>query len=304
MTESVISDRFKQGLVWNDITIGNDVYVISVTWRNDTVHVFLTNLIELWMETLTNENILDRCRELNPLLDVEVLDYRNVVTNILSNMSKYIVEASIEQIKLRAHVNGGSMKFALHLSKGTPKNFWEIITKPLCISSMEIIRQHKILLDLIKRKDEEIAEYKAEGAELIRKNIETEIFKEECLKTNIFIPNIVKCTNTFQAMVNFYNTLNLSEDNEGTTKSTSIIKDDKMEQSTIVSSESDRAGGSKEGTNKDSRIKTKLESLSSKDKSKMKHTINEENSVNKARLTYMLPKRTKKPKKGLNDFLL
>lgn len=83
-------------------------------------------------------------------------------------MSEYIVEASIEHIKLRAQINGGSIKFSVNLVKGTAQDFWEIITKPLYISSMEIIRQHKFLLDLIKKKDEEIAEYKAEGAELIR----------------------------------------------------------------------------------------------------------------------------------------
>lgn len=99
---------------------------------------------------------------------MNAFNYKEVVANILNNISKYIVEASVEQIKLRAQVEGGSMKFAVYLSKGTNQDFWETITKPLCISSMEIIRQHKVLLDLIKRKDEEIAEYKAEGAELIR----------------------------------------------------------------------------------------------------------------------------------------
>lgn len=83
-------------------------------------------------------------------------------------MSQHIVEASIEEIKLHAQLEGGLMKFSLNLTKGTCRHFAEVIMKPLCISSMEIIRRNKILLDLIKRKDEEIAEYKAEGAELIR----------------------------------------------------------------------------------------------------------------------------------------
>ncbi|OAD55866.1 hypothetical protein WN48_04249, partial [Eufriesea mexicana] len=131
--------------------------------------------------------------KLNPLLCVEALDY-NDIFKIFDNMSKCIVEASIEQIKLRIEIEGGSMKFAINFIKGTSQDFWEIITKPLCISSMEIIRQHKFLLDLMKKKDEEIGEYKAEGAELIR---------------TIPTPNIVDCTNAFQRMVDFYNELNL-----------------------------------------------------------------------------------------------
>lgn len=48
--------------MWNNIKINNDTYMISITYKNDTIKVFLTNLIEIWIETLTKEIILDRCR--------------------------------------------------------------------------------------------------------------------------------------------------------------------------------------------------------------------------------------------------
>lgn len=83
-------------------------------------------------------------------------------------MSKYIINATVEHIELQVPVERCLMKFELNLTKGTSEDFWNFITKPLCISSMEIIRQHKFLLDLMRRKDKEIAEYKAEGAKLIR----------------------------------------------------------------------------------------------------------------------------------------
>ncbi|XP_076632654.1 non-homologous end-joining factor 1 isoform X1 [Colletes latitarsis] len=299
MAENTIFDRYKQGIIWNDVKIGNDLYMISITRRNDTTKVFLTNLIEIWMETLTNEIILTRCRELNPLLNVDAFNYEEVVANILSNILEYIVEASVEQIKLRAQIEEGSMKFALYLSKGTPYDFWEIITKPLCVSSMEIIRQHKILLDLVKRKDEEIAEYKAEGAELIRKNIETETFKEEDLKTNIFISNIGKCTSAFQAMMKFYNTLNLNDTSKDSTEfASSTSKNDKMEQC-----KDNRVDGSKEVANGDIHIQKKLETVKSKCKTQKKCTINEKVTSPKIR-TRMIHKPIKKLKKGLNDFIL
>lgn len=58
----MISDECKQCCTWNDIKIKNDTYMVSVTQKDDTIKVFLTNLIEIWMDTLTKEIILDRCR--------------------------------------------------------------------------------------------------------------------------------------------------------------------------------------------------------------------------------------------------
>lgn len=54
--------------MWNSIKINNDTYMISIIHKNDTIKVFLTNLIEIWIETLTKEIILDRCRVINKVL--------------------------------------------------------------------------------------------------------------------------------------------------------------------------------------------------------------------------------------------
>lgn len=61
----MIPGPHNQGIVWNDIKIGHDFYMISVTRRDEVVEVFLTNLTEIWMETLTTEIILDKCRVIN-----------------------------------------------------------------------------------------------------------------------------------------------------------------------------------------------------------------------------------------------
>lgn len=88
--------------------------------------------------------------------------------DMLNDIPKHVVEATVCQIKLQKDMNLVKLKFSLDFVKGTPLQFWENITMPLCLSSKEIVRQHEILLDLVKKKDEEIAEYKAGGAELIR----------------------------------------------------------------------------------------------------------------------------------------
>lgn len=105
---------------------------------------------------------------MNPLLSLEAFDWEQVVMDMLNDIPKHAIEASVHQIKLLKTKDFVKLKFSLDFIKGTPQQFWENVTMPLFLSSMELYRQHEILLDLVKRKDEEIAEYKAEGAELIR----------------------------------------------------------------------------------------------------------------------------------------
>lgn len=302
MTESMISDLFKQRTEWYDIKIGNDVYLTSTTRKNDITEVFLTNLIEIWFEKLSDEIILDRCKQLNPLLNVSALNCNEIVRGILNNVSKHVDGASVEQIKLRVRLEGGSLKFALNFAKGSPQQFWEIITRPLCISSMELIRQNKILVDLVRRKDEEIAEYKAEGAELIRKNIETETFKEEQLKVDIPIPKTVDYARAFQAMVNFYNVLNLYDHGEMSSRpssnTSSSDKPGQAGQSVITpGDEGNINNGSTEGLDKDILMQKKSEILRLKSKRRSKNTSNEVTNEKRVPKS-MVHKRVKQPKKS------
>lgn len=94
-----------------------------------------------------------------------------IVLDTLMDIPKYATETSVDRIKLLRNFEGGYFKFEVNFSKGTTEEFWENLTKPLYLSSVELIRRQNILTNLIKRKDQEIAEYKAEGAELVRSTL-------------------------------------------------------------------------------------------------------------------------------------
>ncbi|XP_033356582.1 non-homologous end-joining factor 1-like isoform X2 [Bombus vosnesenskii] len=306
-TNSMISDEYKQHNTWNNIKINNDIYMVSVTQKDDIIKVFLTNLIEIWIDTLTKEIILDRCRKLNRLLNIETLDYNDIILNILNDMSKYIINATVEHIELQVQVERCLMKFELNLTKGTSEDFWDFVTKPLCISSMEIIHQHKFLLDLMRRKDEEIAEYKAEGAKLIRKNIETKPFKEEQFEITISNPSIIDCTNAFQTMVNFYNKLNLYKRSTIPRESTSSSVNDaddmhKMEQNIISSVQNDDNSMCKHD---DTFIHKSTECIHSENKQQDKDTTSKKITKNKTGTTNMVhrPKKLNKEPEHLPEML-
>lgn len=92
----------------------------------------------------------------------------DMLNDIPQHIHTHILELSTYRIELRKDHNFVKSRFSLDLLKETSQQFWENVTMPLCLSSMELVHRYEILLDLVKRKDEEIAEYKAEGAELIR----------------------------------------------------------------------------------------------------------------------------------------
>lgn len=273
--------------MWESVKIDGNDYLISVERRDDTIRIFLTDLIDMWTETLTNEIVLNKCRKLNPLLNVDALDYNEIVLNVLKNLSNYIVEASVAYMRLKVPVEDGWMKFDLNLTKSTAQDFWENVTRPLCISGIEFIRQRNFLLDLIKRKDEEITEYKAQGAELMRKNIETKLFVEEQLRDDIPNSDTVDCANAFRGIMNFHNEFNSSKP-RATTSSAAI----KTETGEIKPEEAvTKIGDASEQGNRESNNKSKAEVKKKVAKSR----------IGTANMKYTPPK---KPKKSLNNIIL
>ncbi|KAL6260767.1 hypothetical protein P5V15_008291 [Pogonomyrmex californicus] len=209
----MISNRYGEDRVWKNLQINDKNHIICFTKEAESWKVLLTDLIEIWMETLTDETMFHKCQSLNPLLNLDAFDWKQLILDMLNNIPQYVqtnvLEINMYRIELRKDKEFVKLKFSLDLLKGTPQQFWENVTMPFCLSSMELIRQHKILLDLVKQKDEEIAEYKAEGAKLIRKYIATKPFSEELFHIDAVGLIATDFVKTFQSVLHFYNELNL-----------------------------------------------------------------------------------------------
>ncbi|XP_015588364.1 non-homologous end-joining factor 1 isoform X2 [Cephus cinctus] len=214
---------------WRLIKLDNTEYAISCRIANDEWKILLSNLIELWCEALTEDSAIRRCEKLNPLLNVNVVNAKKILQEIFDDIPRHAVCASTSSIRLEATISGGAFKFDLNLSKASPQEFWQEITEPLCRSAMEMQRRQSILLNLIKRKDEEISEYKARGGELIRKSIETAPFHEDLFKEKS------GCTDssgliidTFRTMMDLHNQIKKPESSRKM-KSEPLGSDDRQE---------------------------------------------------------------------------
>lgn len=167
---------------WKEIVVNGENFLLSSCKIGNTWKIMLTNLIELWTETLSKEKIIQQCENLNPLLIIEDISLDEMVSNLLNNILKYATKISTNVIVLQNKLDDGIFKFHVNLIKSSPNEFFQEITTPLCSSVGELMRKNKILIQEIKKKDEEIFEYRACGAELLRENIKTETFKDEILK--------------------------------------------------------------------------------------------------------------------------
>ncbi|XP_035728803.1 uncharacterized protein LOC118444543 [Vespa mandarinia] len=191
--------------IWKSINIQDDLFIICVSKENDTWKILLSNFKDIWSECLTYEKILKRSKKLNSTLIVNDNEHMEIVLETLIDIPKYATEVSLDNIKLLRSFEGGRFKFEVNFSKGTIEEFWENVTKPLYLSSIELMRRQNILMNLIKRKDQEIMEYKVQGAKLIRKNIETKVFDENQLDRNVIEVNENNYIDSFQTVVEFYN---------------------------------------------------------------------------------------------------
>ncbi|XP_046738419.1 uncharacterized protein LOC124406834 isoform X2 [Diprion similis] len=194
---------------WKDIKINSADYILSVSHSKNVWKILLSNLVEVWMETITKDVALLRCQSLNLMLDSESFDIKETLDTMLNDIPKYAVDVSVDEIKLVTCIDDVPFKFDVKLTKGNSQQFWNEITKPLCQSVMELQRKHNIVVDLIKRKDEELAEYKLSGAQLIRKNIETPPYSVDIFENKISVHKTQsnECLEAFKSMMNVHNEL-------------------------------------------------------------------------------------------------
>jgi len=78
----MISNCYGQGRVWKNLQINDKNYSICFTKENESWKVLLTNLIEIWTETLTDETMFHKCQVLRIILTtlyIHIYVYNKVV---------------------------------------------------------------------------------------------------------------------------------------------------------------------------------------------------------------------------------
>jgi len=58
----MISSCYEQARNWKNLKINDNAHMICLITENKTWKILLTNLIEIWVETLTDETMFRKCQ--------------------------------------------------------------------------------------------------------------------------------------------------------------------------------------------------------------------------------------------------
>lgn len=183
--------------IWSKYEENAEKFFVRITHKRlldgkDQRTCWLTDLKSLYSETLnTSADVMERAQNENPLM--LVLKIEEKILQAISTPPNTIATAEAEQItfdratnriQLKYHLSENiPLKFYWTLSKCDETAFFEMITMPLIRQMIHAEETNRNLIEIVKRKDLEIEQYKLDGAPpLLRRQFVTEHFNANKMK--------------------------------------------------------------------------------------------------------------------------
>lgn len=206
--------------IWKRLTIEpNQAFIIKFETEeaesnveellSNKITCWLSDLKTLWCEHFENgTNMLKRVQTMNPLLfaDSGGKSFLKTITSIPDDETftkNCRIEKDEENLKLITKyylADRIPLNFNWCLKKCNKDEFFEQITKQMLWQISTLEQDNNNLIDLIKRKDQEIEQYKLEGAgTLTRKRLITEPFQlcKDLVNVQLFDKDIIGLNSGF-----------------------------------------------------------------------------------------------------------
>lgn len=176
---------------WKKLQLDGVLYVMKFEQKNGqhpepAFTLWLSDFKTLWSESIaSNEDLFKRVSDENPgvVLENGITDQLIAAIGSVESSTQVnkIISPNEEEVQLTYFTEGEILvKLRWSLKKCGSQVFFDQFTKPLLQQIWELQDQKKLLIDLAKRKDDEIKQHKLEGAqELMRKRFITEQIKED-----------------------------------------------------------------------------------------------------------------------------
>lgn len=156
---------------WKKLSIGSESYIVKFI-KSDAepiVTCLLSNFKSIWSESITSTSILQkRFTEFNRRLDIEDDKLLGIITNLpesIQNTKFDAAEDGVRKLSFEYHLSAEIiLRHIWFLQKSDEQTFFEQITKPMMNQMLELYDSHTKLIDIVKRKDQEIEQYKLDGA--------------------------------------------------------------------------------------------------------------------------------------------
>ncbi|KAF6206996.1 hypothetical protein GE061_018233 [Apolygus lucorum] len=170
---------------------GSEHFYLRKDVEGNRITICVSNLRSLWRSQLTEDDVLGLFRRQNPLLQAKsecIMTYIHSCLDSKESSTTVKIDDRNKSLALRLVSQASEIKVKLHLilEIQDDQEFFREVTNPMVAVVMQLMEQRSKLLSLVRSKDLELREYKLEGAEITRKNVETnEVLEKEFIEESL-----------------------------------------------------------------------------------------------------------------------
>ena len=182
---------------WNLLSINNrpEKWLMKICCQKKSYQIALSDLSSIFVETMTFEEIENRCKEMNKRLEAPTEKVVDHIHQTLSQHCDYnlIVDTiSVAEVCLSfSNSFYSGMPFHWKFSCKQPSTSHgeslcrKLLFNPLLLSVSHLMCENKKLQEIICRKDDEIKDYRDSGYKVSRPHLRTEIFDRNLFEANL-----------------------------------------------------------------------------------------------------------------------
>ncbi|KAG0420436.1 hypothetical protein HPB47_003492 [Ixodes persulcatus] len=174
---------------------------------DSSLRIYASDFIRVYEEILGQDLLLERCKELNPDLEVTAAYLSEHLSQGITKALKQNCTAATQEACMKiVTCNAGLLVMQLHtMISGVPflwefrmpaqtasDAFYRHVTLPMIVMIVGLQKQQEDLFALLNDKDSEISDYKRSGQHLSRKHLETKVFDAGRFRRETLTPKHLK----------------------------------------------------------------------------------------------------------------
>lgn len=177
---------------WAPVDIGGSRFLCKSWFGATQYHVLLLDSDSLWEEQLQAPQIQTRAQELNRRLRASIESFFShlvaVVTPCLTGSGCGPDQVTVLRrdghmtLRLKSELAGLPFYWEFHCRPAPVSMACVQLVRPLLVMSGALQRQRGLLVQLLRRKDAEIQDFRENGAQLTRERLQTEPFEEDAFR--------------------------------------------------------------------------------------------------------------------------
>ncbi|CAN7984136.1 unnamed protein product [Ixodes hexagonus] len=174
--------------------------------ENSSISIYASDFRRVYEETLGKDVLLERCKELNPDLEVTAAYLSEHLSQGITRALKQHRAAGSEEaqmeiiacrglivVRLRTMISKVPFLWEFRMPvQATTDAFYSHVTLPMLVMITGLQKQQEDLFALLNSKDSEISDYKRSGSSLSRKHLETRVFDADRFRRETLTPKHLK----------------------------------------------------------------------------------------------------------------